>query len=608
MVVGSNYLGSSNCEFTLWAPLHKKVELKIVHPFEGLYPMFQDDDGYWRLKLEGINPGTQYLYRIDESNERPDPASNFQPFGVHGPSQVVDHLIFPWEDEQWSGIQVPKLIIYELHIGTFTDEGTFESAIKKIDHLVELGITAIEIMPVAQFPGSRNWGYDGVYPYAPQNSYGGPKGLKKLVSECHKRKIAVILDVVYNHLGPEGNYLREFGPYFTDKYRTPWGDALNFDDAYSDAVRNYFLENARYWFTNFHIDGLRLDAVDKIYDLSAKHILRELAENTEALNMATTVNHFLIAESDLNDEKIIRPLDLHGYGLDSQWSDDFHHSLHSLLTGEREGYYSDFGSIKHLQKALQESFYYSGVYSEYRKRRHGNSATDRPPYKFVICIQNHDQVGNRAFGERISNLVSFEALKIAAGIMFLSPYIPLIFMGEEYAERNPFLYFVDHSDADLMESVKHGRRDEFRSFNWKNEVPDPTKDNTFLDSKLNWELKEEEQNSIMFHFIKYLISCKKKNKALINTERRNSEFTLSDNLIFMRRWSDQAEVFGIFNFNENAVNTKIKIPSSSGYKLIDSADEKWLGKGSGMPDRISNEDVVQVNELSFTLYELKSSM
>lgn len=608
MKVGPNYLGSSNCEFTLWAPLHKKIKLKIVHPFEGLYPMFQDKEGYWKVVLEGIPPGTQYLFRIDDNIERPDPASHYQPFGVHGPSQVVDHITYPWEDQSWSGIQVPKLIIYELHIGTFTDKGTFESAIKNLDHLLDLGITAIEIMPVAQFPGTKNWGYDGVYLYAPQNCYGGPDGLKKLVSSCHQKGIAVILDVVYNHFGPEGNYSREFGPYFTGKYKTPWGDSFNFDDEYSDGVRNFFLENANYWFTKFHIDGLRLDAVDKIYDLSAKHFLRELSENTEKLNLESTLNHFLIAESDLNDEKVIRPLDLYGYGIDAQWSDDFHHALHSILTGEKDGYYSDFGTLNHLHTALEESFYYSGRYSEFRKRRHGNSAVERPPYKFVICLQNHDQVGNRGSGDRLANLVSFEALKVAAGILILSPYIPIIFMGEEYAEKNPFLYFVDHSNSNLMEAVKTGRREEFKTFHWENEIPDPTKDDTFHKSKINLKLKEDAQNSILFEFIKFLIRCKKNNKALVNTKRHNSEFRLKDDLIFMRRWSDNYEVYGVFNFNKTSVNTKIQIQSSAGHKIIDSADEKWLGKGSNMPDNISNENTVQINELSFALYELESTM
>lgn len=608
MKIGAIYLGYSNYEFVVWAPLVRKVELKIVHPYEGIYPMFKDEEGYWKTTLEGIQPGTQYLFRINDETDRPDPASNFQPLGVHGPSQVVQNITFPWEDESWLGISFPKLIIYEIHIGTFTPEGTFDSAITKLDYLTELGITAVEVMPVSQFPGSRNWGYDGVYPFAPQNSYGGTRSFKRFIQECHKRKLAVILDVVYNHFGPEGNYLREFAPYFTDRYKTPWGDALNFDGEYSDGVRNFFIENVKHWLVNYHIDGLRLDAIDKIYDNSANHILKEIAENVKELNLKSKLNHFLIAESDLNDDKIIRPLDLYGYGLDAQWSDDFHHSVHSILTGETGGYYSDFGTLAHLEKSLSESFFYSGVYSTYRKRRHGNKATERPPYKFIVSLQNHDQVGNRGWGERLATLVSFEALKVSAGLLLLSPYVPLLYMGEEYGETNPFLYFVDHSNLQLMDAVKSGRREEFRAFQWQDEVPDPTIQDSFKLSKLNWGLKEKEQNAILLNFYKALINLRRNHPALINSERHNSEFIARDELIFMRRSSGNFQILAVYNFNKHPINTNINTPSAKSKKIFDSAEVKWSGKGTSLPEQIENENEVRVNELSFALYELESKL
>lgn len=368
MRIGANYSGDGRCEFVVWAPFAKVLELKTLSPQQKIIPMERDEEGYWIADVKNIPPETKYLYVIDEEKERPDPASFFQPEGVHVPSQVIDHNSFMWKDVFWSGINLRNMVIYELHIGTFTPEGTFDAVIKRLDELTDLGINAIEIMPVAQFPGERNWGYDGAYPFAVQNSYGGPDGLKRLINECHKRGVTVILDVVYNHLGPEGNFLRDFGPYFTDKYKTPWGDAINFDDAFSDGVRNFFIENNLYRFKNYHIDALRLDAIHAIYDMSARHILEELSERVMELSQIRGRKFYLIAESDLNDSRIIRPLELGGYGIDAQWCDDFHHSVHCILTGERDGYYADFGKIEHLVKAMREGFVYSGQYSIFRKR------------------------------------------------------------------------------------------------------------------------------------------------------------------------------------------------------------------------------------------------
>jgi len=403
ITLGAVYLGGGRSRFTVWAPRARRVEVLLLSPEERVADL-EEKDGYHQATLEGVEPGSLYLYSLDGRIERPDPASRFQPKGVHGPSQVVDPA-FPWADSCWSGIPLKDYVIYEIHVGTFTAQGTFEAVIAHLDELKDLGITAVELMPVAQFPGDRNWGYDGVYPFAVQDSYGGPAGFKALVNACHQKGVAVVLDVVYNHLGPEGNYLRDFGPYFTDRYRTPWGEAVNFDGPQSDEVRRFFIENALHWITEFHADALRLDAIHAILDFSAQPFLEDLTlavkEQTEHLNRQV----HLIAESDLNDTRPIRSRERGGFGLDAQWNDDFHHAVHTLLTGERAGYYRDFGRVEGLAKAWREGFIYSGEYSVHRRRRHGNSSRPIPARRFVVFAQNHDQVGNRMRGERLSFLV-----------------------------------------------------------------------------------------------------------------------------------------------------------------------------------------------------------
>jgi maltooligosyltrehalose trehalohydrolase len=499
--LGATYLGEGRCRFLLWAPLAQTVEVHIVAPQERLIPLEKTLRGYYQAIVEAVEPGSLYIYRLDGQKERSDPASRYQPQDVHGPSQVVDTR-FPWEDGGWFGRPWRDYIMYELHVGTFTAEGTFDTIIPYLDELKDLGITAIELMPVAQFPGSRNWGYDGVYPYAAQHTYGGPEGLQRLVNACHQQGLAVVLDVVYNHLGPEGNYLGDFGPYFTDRYKTPWGLALNFDGPQSDEVRRFFIENALYWITACHIDALRLDAVHAIVDHSAYPFLDELAaavhEQAEWLNRRVHV----IAESDLDDTRIIRPRELGGYRHDAQWNDGFHHALHTLLTGECDGYYRDFGKVAHLAKAFAEGYVYSGQFSVFRQRRHGNSSRLVPAHKFVVCAQNHDQVGNRMLGERLGQLVSFEGLKLAAGVVLLSPCIPLLFMGEEYGETAPFPYFMSHSDPELIEAVRQGRREEFAAFAWESEPPDPQGEAVFQHAKLNHSLRYEAHHAVLGAFLK----------------------------------------------------------------------------------------------------------
>ncbi|HEX9665406.1 MAG TPA: malto-oligosyltrehalose trehalohydrolase [Thermodesulfobacteriota bacterium] len=612
MKIGANYLGNGNCEFVVWATFREKVELLIFSPLPEkgtspvVFPMEKDELGYWKTLVEDVYPGTLYLYRLDGEKERPDPASYCQPKGVHGPSQVIDHNSSHREDSNWGGIDIAHMIMYEIHTGTFTPEGTFEAIIPRLDAMLDLGINAIELMPVAQFPGERNWGYDGVFPYAPQISYGGPKGLIKLINECHKRGLAFILDVVYNHLGPEGNYLRDYGPYFTDKYRTPWGNAINFDDAYSDEVRDFFIQNAIFWFEKYHVDALRLDAIHAMYDFSAKHILEELAEKVEELSEKEDRKFYLIAESDLNDSRIIEGRKFGGYGIDAQWCDDFHHSLHTLLTGERSGYYLDFGKTEYLIRALKEGFVYSGQYSVYRKRRHGNSPKERSGKKFVVYSHNHDHIGNRLQGERLSTLISFEGLKLAAGVVLLSPYIPFLFMGEEYGEDAPFLYFVSHSDPDLIQAVRKGRKEEFESFDWKGELPDPQSSENYVNSRIDWEKRNEGSHNVLLNYYRELIKLRREIPALSNLNKDNLEVwgLEKEKVVFMRRWDDQQDthVFSIFNLSESNLDIHSQFPDGRWKKLLDSSEKKWNGQGSLTPELIGSQDEVAVRGYGLSLF------
>jgi maltooligosyltrehalose trehalohydrolase len=588
--LGATCLGKRSCRFRVWAPFLQRLELHLLTPEERLVPMEPTQRGYHQIVVDDCPPGSFYFYRLNGKKERPDPASRFQPQGVHGPSQVTD-LQFDWTDNGWFGLPLENYIVYELHVGTFTSEGTFDAMIPHLPRLRDLGITALEIMPVAQFPGNRNWGYDGVYPFAVQDSYGGPTGLKRLVNACHNHQLAVILDVVYNHLGPEGNYLAEFGPYFTERYKTPWGWALNFDGAHSDEVREFFIENALYWITEFHIDALRLDAVHAILDHSPRTFLEELS--AEVHRQAKRINRqvYLMPESASNDARLIRSRELGGYGLDAQWNDDFHHSLHVLLTGERTGYYTDYGRIEHLVKALREGFVYSGEYSSYRRRRHGSSSRDIPAHRFVVFAQNHDQVGNRMGGERLSQLVSLESLKLAAGLVLLSPFIPLLFMGEEYGETAPFQYFTSHADPNLIEAVRQGRREEFAAFQWKGEPPDPQDEATFLRAKLNHKLGHEGQNQILSEFYQELIRLRKGLVALARLDKESMDVVghEKEQLLVIRRWSGDDEVFIAFYLGADEVSISFALPAGQWRKVLDSEDGRWQGKGSSLPAQMNSD-------------------
>lgn len=498
-------------QFLVWAPKAKSVHIKFDNNDNLCFPMEAKSEGYFYFESNSTQAQIDSFYSFsldDHSTFYPDPASRHQPRGVHGPSQIVDPH-FSWSDQKWQGLKTDELVIYELHVGTFSKERTFLGLIPYLEELKELGITAIEIMPVAQFPGERNWGYDGVFPFAVQNSYGGPLGFKKFVDACHLAGLGVILDVVYNHLGPEGNYLSIYGHYFQDRYKTPWGEALNFDGPYSDHVRRFFIQNAMQWLDEFHVDGLRLDAVHAICDMSAIPFLEELALAKSSLEQKSSRSYLLIAESAANDSRILAPSLQGGMQMDAQWCDDFHHSLHAYLTEEKSGYYQDYGELSHVAKALKDGMVYQGEFSAFRHHRHGRSYHQIDPKKLVVFCQNHDQVGNRCFGERLSQLVDFDKLKLAASCLLLSPFTPLLFMGEEYGEMNPFLYFIDHGDPKLVEAVKEGRKKEFDIAN-EFSIPNPASLNTFLGSSLNHEAKKTTMRAkVLLEYHKQLISLSK---------------------------------------------------------------------------------------------------
>jgi maltooligosyltrehalose trehalohydrolase len=497
--------------FSVWAPNATRVAVRI----EGgaTHRLTSSGGGVFEATVREARAGTDYRYVLDD-RVVPDAVSRHQPQGVHGPSRVVDPSHYRWRDTSWRGLEMADAVIYELHVGTFSEEGTFRAVIPHLRDLRELGITAIEVMPVAEFPGARNWGYDGVHLYAPQSTYGGPEALRALVDAAHAERLGVILDVVYNHLGPEGNYLEAYGPYFTRRYTTPWGPALNYDDAESDDVRRFIIDNALYWVTEFHIDGLRLDAIHGIFDFSPRHILRDIADAVHAQAALLGRRALVIAESDLNDPRVVRAPDACGYGLDAQWADDLHHAIHAALTGERNGYYADFGGIAPIATALRTPFVFDGRYSRHRKRTHGAPAIGVPRDRFVACIQNHDQVGNRALGDRIAVVVGFRKSALAAALLLLSPYVPLLFMGEEYGEANPFQYFVSHGDPKLIEAVREGRRKEFENFGWGDDLPDPQATDTFERSRLDRRRIEMPEHAAMRALYRDLLRVRRDEGAL----------------------------------------------------------------------------------------------
>ncbi len=500
--------------FRVWAPAAKSVDLKIG---EEKTALSQGSGGWWQAEVASAGPGTDYAYVIDgEEPAVPDPRSPQQPAGIHGPSRVVDHSAFAWSDAGWRAPVFPSALVYELHIGTFTPEGTFDAAVDKLDWLKSIGVTHVEILPVAAFPGERGWGYDGVALFAPYEPYGGPDGLKRLVNAAHKKGLAMLLDVVYNHFGPDGNYTGKFGPYLTSLHTTPWGDAVNFEDAGSHEVRRFFIDNALMWLKDYHFDGLRLDAVTAYMDRTATNFMEELARDVRELEAETGRSLVLIAESDLNDPQLVKAPEAGGYGLNAAWSDDFHHSLVTLLTGDRSGYYADFGTLADMAKSLESVYVYDGGFSEFRDRHHGRPVHGLPGWRFLGYSQNHDQVGNRARGERLEHLAGARRAKIAAALVLTAPFVPMLFQGEEFAASAPFQYFTDHED-ELGQLVSKGRKREFEAFGWEPEqIPDPQAETTFTDSKLNWSEVGEGPHAEMVDWYKKLIHLRKTTPELTN--------------------------------------------------------------------------------------------
>lgn len=553
--------------FKVWAPLKDKVTLHIVKPEDRKLEMTKDKEGYFSVECDDVENGTGYYFRPDDESDLPDPASSYQPEGVHKHSAIVDHSLFKWTDESWRGVPLRELVIYELHIGTFSEEGTFDGAIAHLDHLVDVGVNAIEIMPVCQFPGERNWGYDGVFLYAVQNSYGGPDGLKRLVDACHAKGISVILDVVYNHFGPEGNCMPRYGPYFSKAHHVPWGDSVNFDQQWSDGVRDFFINNITHWVENYHIDGLRLDAIHAIFDSNPHHILEELNTHAKRLREQIGKPFFMIAESDLNDPKVIKSPSVGGYGFDAQWLDDFHHSLTTLIDPDGKKRYGDFGTVHQLAKAFSEGFVHSGEYVNFRKRKYGASSAGIDGDKFVVFIQNHDQVGNRVLGDRFSTLGK-ERLMVAAATMILSPYVPMLFMGEEYAEDAPFSYFVDHSDQELVKAVREGRKKEFADYGEEHEPNDAQDKKTFIDCKLRWNTVKDGVHGDIFNWYKKLIHLRKNHPVFREVSKSYIQASVVGPaaLAILRHTPDHnKEVYVLINFSEERTTYSMH---SKGWKLI----------------------------------------
>jgi maltooligosyltrehalose trehalohydrolase len=604
LTLGALPLADGSTVFRVWAPRAERLSVKILDETPRVIEMRKGESEVFEAKVANVGEGADYLYVFDDGRERPDPYSRWQPSGVHGPSRVVSPSAFRWSDDEWRGLPQKELIIYELHTGTFTTEGTFELIIPKLGFLKQLGITAVELMPVAEFPGGRNWGYDGVDLFAPQSTYGGPLGLKRLVDACHAEGLAVILDVVYNHLGPEGNYLAEFFPLFSHSYRNPWGDAINFDGPESDGVRRFFADNALYWLTEFHIDGLRLDAIDRIIDTSPRHILQQIAwefhQQAELLNRQA----WLIAESDLNDVRIIKPPSEGGYGIDAQWNDDFHHSLHAVLTKTTRGYFADFGRLEDLAKAIMNGFVYDGQRSLFRKRSHGTVSVDRPAEQFVVCIQNHDQIANAYWGDRLSTVASLDQQKLAAALLILAPSLPLLFMGQEWGERAPFLYFTSHTDPDLAKAVREGRRAEYASF-VKEELEsgdlvtedfnDPQSPGTFLKSKLRWDEIEEPEHQGVLDLYRDLIRLRKAVPALRNCDRKGVADTFDETdrwLILTRSDPGGSEAMLLCNLSDD--DNVVRAPAIKAHegaapswrRVLWTGEEKYAGdSGRDLPPK-----------------------
>jgi maltooligosyltrehalose trehalohydrolase len=579
---GAFALPDGACCFRVWAPHAGRVDVVLDGGRTGIRHMTAEPFGYFSHVEPAVPEGQRYAYRLDGGPPRPDPVSRWQPDGVHLPSAVLHPERFCWTDAGWKPPRRQDLVTYELHVGTFTPEGAFDAVIPRLDSLGELGVTAIELMPVAQFPGDRNWGYDGVHLYAPQNTYGGPHGLQRLVDACHTRGLAVLLDVVYNHFGPEGNYVHEFGPYFSDRYRISWGPTFNYDGPGSDPVRQFVLDNVRLWIGDYHIDGLRLDAVHAVFDRRPKHVLQEIKEAADEAAARRGATAYVIAESLMNDVRMVLPPARGGYGLDAEWDDDFHQALHAYLTGERHNKYVDFGPVELIPRVLEQTFVLNGVYSRYRGRRWGAPAGDLPGDRFVVSVQDHDHVGNRARGERLAALVPPAAQRLCACLMLLAPYLPLLFMGEEYGEENPFLFFCSFLDPQLIDNVRQGRR---RDYALEGDVPDPQAESTFAACRLSWSWPEGTAHAGLRRLYQDLLAARRQWPALQDYRHRRARLVPADGapavLELIRGDGDAGAVLRAYFNLSGDVQPLVGGSGNADVLLFDSEAARYCGQRDG---------------------------
>ncbi len=525
----------------VWAPYASSVEL--VQP-ERRTVMTRGDGDWWECGVR-LREGDRYGFAVDGGEARPDPRGLALPDGPHGLSAWYEPAGFAWSDDGWRGVPLEGSVVYEAHVGTFTETGTLDAATERLPHLVELGVDVVELLPLASFPGRHNWGYDGVAPYSVHDVYGGPAALQRFVDAAHAHGLGVCLDVVYNHLGPDGNFLGELGPYFTDRHSTPWGQAVNLDAPGSDEVRRWVLDNARQWLRDFHVDGLRLDAVHELHDSTATHLLEELSRETDELAAETGRTLWLVAESDRNDPGTVtargQGAEVRGLGLDGQWADDVHHAMHVALTGESQGYYADFTGADALPKVLRTPFFHDGTYSSFRGRRHGRVVDPgtAPGSRFVVSLQTHDQVGNRAQGDRLSGErldLDPGVLACGAAILLTSPYTPMLFMGEEWGARTPWQFFTDHTDTGIADATRDGRRAEFGSHGWDvDEVPDPQDPETFRRSKLDWSELEREPHSRLLRWYRDLLALRREHPALRDPRLGVADASWSDRVLTVPR-------------------------------------------------------------------------
>ena len=608
--LGATWRSDGVTSFVVWAPRARRVEVVLesdgaatstdggARPTTRAVPLTRGRTGYHQGELADTPPGTHYRYRLHTDDgagpiDRPDPASRWQPEGVDGPS-AVDEPRFDWTDEGFSAPALHEQVLYELHVGTFTTEGTFDAAIGHLGDLAELGVTTIELLPVAQFPGGRNWGYDGVLPFAVQDTYGGPAGLRRLVDAAHAHGLGVVLDVVYNHLGPQGNHLADFGPYFTDRTTTPWGQAINADGPGADGVRRFVVDNAARWVEEFHIDGLRLDAVHAILDQSARHLLEEVADTVhEAGRRAGRAAH-VVAESDLCDARLLRSPQVGGYGLDGQWADDFHHAVHVALTGEDEGYYADYRGLADLPRMLRDRYALAGRYSVSRGRTIGRPAPDVPYDRFVVCVQNHDQVGNRAQGERLTALVDHESRKVAATALLTSPFVPLLFMGEEYAEPAPFLFFTSHTDPDLADAVTEGRRREFAGFSsFADDVPDPQDPETFARSRIDRSIRHGGEHAALHRLYRDLLHLRRTEPLITDPRAPDVEPALvpGREAIVLRRRDERRGLLTALNVEDQTVQAVLADAAGSWSVLLDTTEARYAGAATRTPTSTSSATI-----------------